>query len=193
MNLSLRERVLLLLQNKTQKQAASILGISERTIRRVKNVEGYDTRVSKKTESIIQSQSNNIIKKATSKRRSKDTESKLEWGRRRDLRNYKTVRGKRLWDGSYRRSDWITYNVSFMSPRAILSLMVDIKKKYRQQKYLLAMFFVDSVKDGIRKRHGLRQFDILSYDVDDMYEEIEYSLSLYEAARIASFSILVPV
>ena len=193
MKLTPREYVILLLQGKTQKQLAKELGISERTIRRIKNESlNHSPRVIQAVEKLAKQ----IVKRSISKSRKPETQETKrpvnQWGKRRDLRKYK---GKK-WTGEYYKSDWILFDVSFLSKFSLLELIQEVKSKYREGKKPLISQFVLSVFDPItnkKRREVSRSFDINSMSKESISTEINRTLAQYKTTVIAQFAILVPI
>lgn len=117
---SARERVLTVLRGRTQKEAAKILRVSPRTIRRWKNEDvrpsnDYDKRLSR----VAARERDRIRRDYKDRGEDLPPGGYIPEGHRRRLKNY--VRGKP--DGTYRDSEWLNYNVAEMTLQEILDLI----------------------------------------------------------------------
>jgi transposase len=130
---SVAARVALLLRDHTQKEIAKRLGVSERTIRRWKNEEKRSPRAraavrpSVTVERLLTRESNRERRRIVSHderlaRGRQPVPKQLDVtpiGERRALRNYR--QGK--WDGTYRESAWINYDVSGLKMNTMLAML----------------------------------------------------------------------
>lgn len=123
-----RERLLTLLQAYTQREAASILGVSERTVRRWKNQESTPT----KNLDVLQREAAKIRRRIL--RQPQRYEQKFHVprtpvvpiGERRSLRVYDS-RGE--WTGAYIESDWVNYDVRTWEPERIADLLAYLRDR----------------------------------------------------------------
>lgn len=140
---SARERVLVLLQQRTQKEVARILGVSDRTVRRWKNesvvpVERHDA--------ALTHESNRERRRLTihNKRLSHGKQPAMRdvpvipVGVRRALKEYKN--GK--FTGRFRESEWVNYSVEKLSQRDVFALVGSMRRQF-----LVVQFIFDANKD----------------------------------------------
>ena len=130
---SVAARVAVLLREHTQKEIARQLGVSERTIRRWKNQEKRSPtahaaiRPSVTVESRLTEASNrerrrivqHNVRLSHGRQPIPRNVDVLPVGERRSLRNYR--QGK--WDGTYRESAWINYDVSGLGMNTMLQML----------------------------------------------------------------------
>lgn len=130
---SVAARVAVLLREHTQKEVARQLGVSERTIRRWKNQEKRSPsaraaiRPSHAVEPRLTEASNrerrrivqHNVRLSHGRQPIPRNVDVLPVGERRSLRNYR--QGK--WDGTYRESAWINYDVSGLNTNTMLQML----------------------------------------------------------------------
>lgn len=123
-----REQIVTLLQRHTQKQAAKILGVSERTIRRWKN--------------------ENVIPKAKNRKKLNKTVTRERKKRyrqgaprmsivpvpvRHKLKQYVGAK----WTGKYVLSDWINFDVQKFELKLVVELLIHLREKGYQYSQLI--------------------------------------------------------
>ena len=160
MHFSAREKIVTLLQKHTQKEAAKILGVNERTIRRWKN-EGSIPKIN--NDKILTQQSSKV-RRALYKQGSPRIAIPLPT-KKKKLREY--VNGK--WTGRYKKSSWLSYSVAKLSHHDIFNVL----KTFRDQGKKVQLVYRSS---ELKKKRAVSAIEDLRGASDSELWEILFEL-----------------
>lgn len=173
MRYSARDRVVTILsQGLTQKQAAKLLGVSERTIRRWKNEGVKPLSTNDHKLSLVSSR----IRKRE-RRHGAPNLPVIPPTQRRKLREYQN--GK--WTGKYKWSDWLTHDVRKFSNDDIFTLLQVLRDQKATVQFLVKVVVRgDSGRISRTFHYRSKIYYLGNYTDIDLWELIDELITVYE-------------